>query len=68
MGERNESRENARASGKAVRGRGGPLSRVLPRLTSLAQIGELARRLIILLLWKWRCEQNIMVFQFVAFL
>ena len=36
------SRENARASGQAAR----PLrSRVLARLASLAQIGELARRL-----------------------
>ena len=41
MGELNESRENARASGEAARGRG-----VLARLASLAQIGELARRLI----------------------
>ena len=38
------SRENARASGEAARGRA-PRSRVLARLASLAQIGEPARRL-----------------------
>ena len=37
-----------RASGEAARGRGllAPRSRVLARLASLAQVGELARRLI----------------------
>ena len=45
LGEWSESRENARASGEAARGKGtpAPRSRVLARLTSLAQIGELAR-------------------------
>ena len=42
MGERSEPRESARASGEAA-----PRSRVLARLASLAQIGELARRLIV---------------------
>ena len=42
VGERSESRENARASGQAARGRG---KRVLARLGSFAQTGELARRL-----------------------
>ena len=42
LGELNESRENARASGEAARG---TCSRVFARLTSLAQTGELARRL-----------------------
>ena len=45
LGEWNESRENARASGEPSRGRGkAPRSRVLARLASLAQIGELAHR------------------------
>ena len=39
LGERSEPRENARPSNFAAR------SRVLARLVSLAQIGELARRL-----------------------
>jgi len=60
LGEWNESRENARASSEAARGRGkekiyerslqallssARRSRVLARLASLTQIGELARRL-----------------------
>ena len=46
LGGWSESRENARASGEAPRGRGkAPRSCVLARLSSLAQIGELARRL-----------------------
>ena len=45
LGERGESREIARASGEAARGRG-TLPRVLARLASLAQIGELARGLV----------------------
>ena len=49
MGERSESRENARASGEAARGRGSRRgSRVLARLALLAQIGELASRLSLL--------------------
>ena len=39
LGKRSEPRENARARGFAAR------SRVLARLVSLAQVGELARRL-----------------------
>ena len=44
LGERRESRENARARGPAPRGIA-TRSSVLARLPSLAQIGELARRL-----------------------
>ena len=45
LGERSESRENARASGEAARGRG---KYVLARLASLAKIGGLARGVLLL--------------------